>query len=366
MDAIYLDFAKAFDKVPHQRLIHKLRSHGISGSLLTWISSWLYCRRQRVQISGAKSEWIRIASGVPQGSVLGPVLFLIYINDLGIDVNESTTILKFADDTKIYAACNNEDDHRLIQSDLSKLEMWAKDWQMEFNVKKCKTMHLGHSNSRLQYWLGGNVLDSTSCEKDLGVWISSDLKLTHHITEACKKANRMLGMIKRTIVYKNPHILATLYKSLVRPHLEYCCSAWSPYYQKDKDSLEKVQRRFTRMFKELKELDYHDRLQSLGLWTLEERRNRADLIEVFKLYRGYTSIPLKRFFETDSTGRTRGHSQKLCKPCCHKDIRKYFFSVRVINRWNSLSEAIIQSSSVNTFKNHLQKLRITRMGFFMD
>lgn len=244
--------------------------------------------------------------------------------------------------------------------------MWAKDWQMEFNVKKCKTMHLGHSNSRLQYWLGGNVLDSTSCEKDLGVWISSDLKLTHHITEACKKANRMLGMIKRTIVYKNPYILATLYKSLVRPHLEYCCSAWSPYYQKDKDSLEKVQRRFTRMFKELKELDYHDRLQSLGLWTLEERRNRADLIEVFKLYRGYTSIPLKRFFETDSTGRTRGHSQKLCKPCCHKDIRKYFFSVRVINRWNSLSEAIIQSSSVNTFKNHLQKLRITRMGFFMD
>ena len=99
----------------------------------------------------------------------------MYINDLGIDVNESTTILKFAHDTKIYAACNNEDDHRLIQGDLSKLEMWAKDWQMEFNVKKCKTMHLGHSNSRLQYWLGGNVLDSTSCEKDLGVWISSDL-----------------------------------------------------------------------------------------------------------------------------------------------------------------------------------------------
>ena len=230
MAAIYLDFAEAFDKVPHQRLNHKLRSHGISGSLLTLISSWLHCRQQRVQISGAKSEWITIASGVPQGSVLGPILFLIYINDLGVDVNESTTILKFADDTKIYAVCNNEDDQRVIPSDLSKLEKW----QMKFDVKKCKTMHHGHSNSKLQYWLDGNVLNSNSCEKDVRVWISSDLKFTHHVTEAYRKANRMLGMIKRTIVYKNPHILVTLYKSLVRPHLEYCCSAWSLHYQKDR------------------------------------------------------------------------------------------------------------------------------------
>ena len=187
----------------------------------------LHCRRQRVQISGAKSEWITSASGVPQGSVLGPILFLVYINDLGVDVNESTTILKFTDDTKIYAVCNNEHDHRVIPSDLSKLEKWANNWQMKLNVKKCKTMHLGYNNSKLQYWLDGNVLNSTSCEKDVGVWISSDLKLTHHITKACKKANRMLGMIKCTIVYKNPHILVTLYKSQVRSHLEYCCSAWS-------------------------------------------------------------------------------------------------------------------------------------------
>ena len=164
-------------------------------------------------------------------------------------------------DTVLYAVCNNEDDHRVIQSDLEK---WANDWQMKFNVKNCKIIHLGHSNSKLQYWLDGNVLNSTSCE-DLGVWISRDLKLTHHITEACKKANRMLEMMKRTIVYKNPYIPVTLYKSLVCPHLEYSCSAWSPHYQKDKELLKKVQRRFTRM---CKELDYYDHLQSLGLWTL--------------------------------------------------------------------------------------------------
>jgi len=169
-------------------------------------------------------------------------------------------------------------------------------------------------------------------------------------------------MIKCT---KNPYILVTLCKSLVCLHLEYCCSVWSSHYQKDKELLEKVQHCFTRMFKELKELDYYDRLQSLGLCTLEERRNCADLIEVFKLYRSYTLIPLERFFD-DSTSHTRGLSLKLRKPCCYKNIRKYFFSVRVINRWNSLSEATIQSSTVNKFKNHLQRLQNSRMGFFMD
>jgi len=137
--------------------------------------------------------------------------------------------------------------------------------------------------------LDNKVLVSVNCEKDLGVWITDDLKPVYHITEACKKANRMLGLLKRTIVHKDPYTLVTLYKSLVRSYIEYCCSAWSPYYLKD-NCLERVQHRFTRLFKWFKDLDYYDRLHQLGLWSLEERRNRADLIEVFKLCKGFTSI----------------------------------------------------------------------------
>ena len=354
IDAIYLDFAKAFDRVPHQRLIQKLQYHGISGALLKWISSWLHGRRQRVQISGVKSDWITILSGVPQGSVLGPVLFLIYINDLGNEVNASTTILKFADDTKIFGICNTIDEHKVLQDDMVRLQIWANEWQMTFNVDKCKTMHLGYGNKDMEYLLDNKVLASVNCEKDLGVWITDDLKPVYHITEACKKANRMLGLLKRTIVHKDPYILVTLYKSLVRPHLEYCCSAWSPYYLKDKECLERVQHRFTRLFKEFKDLDYYARLRQLRLWSLEERRNRADLIEVFKLCKGLTSIPLERFFDLDTGGRTRGHSLKLRKPSCHTNVRKYFFSIRVINRWNSLGQEAVESTSINSFKKHLQ------------
>ena len=265
IDAIYLDFAKAFDKVPHQRLIQKLRTHGISGAVSRWIISWLSDRKQRVQITGVKSKWIEVTSGVPQGSVLGPVLFLIYINDLATDINKSTTVLNFADDTKIFAVCNDDQDCAVLQNDITKLDKWANTWQMKFNVDKCKTMHLGHGNIQSKYQLDNKVLDSTHSEKDLGIWITDDMKLEYQTAEASKKANRMLGLIKRTIIHKDHHILVALYKSLVRPHLEYCCSAWSPRYVKDKECLEKVQHRFTRLFKDLRDLDYISRLESLGL-----------------------------------------------------------------------------------------------------
>jgi len=350
--------------IPVQNLYQKICSYGISGQLLTWISSWLNGRRQRVQISGNKSGWLDVASGIPQGSVLGPLLFLMFINDLGADVTESTVILKFADDTKVLGICDNDLDHGVIQSDLHKLQQWADAWQMSFNVDKCKILHMGHGNMEYCYWLNGQELHHADTEKDLGILISNDLKVGLQCTEAYKKANKMLGLIRRTIVNKEPRILLALYKSLVRPHLEYCCSAWSPHYVKDKELLEKIQHRFTRMFKELKVLPYMDRIDRLGLWTLEERRNRADLIEVFKICNGYTTLSLEAFFEVDSYGRTRGHNWKLRKPHCTKGIRKYFFSSRVIDRWNKLTDDIVRSPSINSFKKKLRKVRDTRCCIF--
>ena len=153
------------------------------------------------------------------------------------------------------------------------------------------------------------------------MWITDDMKLEYETTEACKKANRMLGLIRRTILHKDQPILVALYKSVVRPHLEYCCSAWSPRYVKDKECLEKVQHRFTWLFKDLRDLDYINRLDRLGLWALEKHRHRADLIEVFKLCKVHTLLLLDRFFQLDNDGRMRGDSLKIHKPCCHLSPR---------------------------------------------
>ena len=172
-------------------------------------------------------------------------------------------------------------------------------------------------------------------------------------------------MIRRTMVYRSPDILTRLYKSLVRPHLEYCVSAWSPHYVKDRERLERVQHRFTRMVPGLKGLEYGGRLERLNLLTLEERRNRADLVELFKISKGLSAIPWNSF-RVDSSERTRGHSKKLVKGSFRRDIRKYFFSQRVVNRWNGLSEEVVSAGTVEDFKRKLEELRKTKKDLLMD
>ena len=195
--------------------LKKVENHGITGKVLRWLNEWLSGRKQRVCINGQCSTWEAVTSGVPQGSVLGPVLFLIFINDL--DSNLLSSVLKFADDTKVFGRVNSDKDREVLQQDLHRLMNWSDRWQMPFNASKCKVMHLGNGNSRFSYFMGDHKLESVNEEKDLGIFITDNLKPT-----------------------------------LVRPHLEYCSSAWSPYYEKDKFLLERVQHRFTRMVPGLK------------------------------------------------------------------------------------------------------------------
>ena len=364
VDVLYLDFSKAFDKVPHMRLLSKLKAHGVDGKVLGWIGAWLAGRYQRVCVEGMHSRWRVVFSGVPQGSVLGPVLFLIFINDL--DSHILNKVLKFADDTKVYGMVNNNADHDRLQNDLDTLSEWAARWQMQFNVDKCKVMHLGRTNPCFDYIMNSQVLQRAATEKDLGVLVTENGKVAGQCTESYSKSNRMLGLVKRTIRYRHPKVLINLYKTLVRPHLEYSMSAWNPHYQKDKILLERVQHRFTRLFKDLKDLPYDDRLKRLGLWSLEERRNRGDLIEVFKMVKGLSDVSWQTFFQRSTVSSTRGHDWKLVKPFCKKDSRLHFFSLRVINRWNSLSQDLVDSTSVNSFKSGLEKLRFRKMGFFKD
>ena len=360
VDIIYLDFQKAFDKVPHQRLLHKLKAHGIGDSITDWIEQWLTDRRQRVVVDGEVSNWKSVLSGVPQGSVLGPILFLIYINDL--DDSITSNVLKFADDTKLFRKVNTDGDKQHLQNDLDRLVKWSEKWQMLFNFGKCKCLHTGHGNLNVNYKMGDTVLGTTVKEKDLGVTISADMKVSEQCGIAASKGNQILGLIRRNITYKGKKLIIPLYKAIVRPHLEYCIQAWRPYRKKDIDTLERIQRRATKMIPELRDLSYEERLKECGLTTLETRRLRGDQIEVFKILNGYEIIDRNMFFSLKKDSRTRGHEVKLVKDQCRLDIRKHSFSQRTINEWNKLSTDCVTASSVNMFKNKVDTY-IRRAGY---
>jgi ribonuclease P/MRP protein subunit RPP40 len=286
-------------------------------------------------------------------------LFLIYINDL--DDSVYSKVLKFADDTKLFSVVSNANDIDKLQMDLRNLCNWSQDWQMLFNVDKCKIMHLGYNNSRAKYEMNGKYLEEVTEERDLGVIMRSDLKCSSQCIKAVSTANRVLGMIKRTFSVTDKDIILQLYKSLVRPHLEYSVQAWRPHFQKDIDLIEGVQRRATKLISSLKDKTYEERLRLLNLQTLETRRIRGDLIEVFKMFKGFENIDPYIFFRLN-TAPTRGHSLKLIKPRCRLDIRKYSFAHRIIDIWNSLDESIIACDSINGFKGRIDKFLYGR-GF---
>ena len=299
------------------------------------------------------SSWKSVLSGVPQGSVLGPILFLVYINDLEEGVTGN--ILKFADDTKLFTKTKEIGDKQNLQDDIDKLVKWSEKWQMLFNFGKCKCLHIGPGNTSMNYEMGGTILSTTVKEKDLGVTMNANMKVSEQCRIAASKANQVLGMIRRNITYKVKSLIVPLYKAIVRPHLEYCIQAWSPYLRKDIDMLEKIQRRATKLIPGLRDLRYEERLKECGLTTLETRRLRGDQIEVFKILNGYENIDSNIFFEIKESKITRGHNYTLVKKQSRLDVRKYSFSQRIINVWNKLSIDCVHASSVNMFKNKIDK-----------
>jgi ribonuclease P/MRP protein subunit RPP40 len=359
VDAVYLDFQKAFDKVSHSKLLSKMARYGIDDGVVRWVRNWLSGRRQRVVIEGVASGWELVLSGVPQGSVLGPVLFIVFIDD--IDEGIRSTVLKFADDTKLVARVGSEEDRERLRQDLIGLYKWSEDWQMLFNLDKCAVMHFGFANEGMEVRLGDRVLGEKKSERDLGVIVQSDLKVDKQCSKAANEANRRLGMINRNFTCKAKKVILPLYKSIVRPHLDYCVQAWRPHYRKDIDMLEKVQRRATRMVEGLEGYSYGDRLRILGLTTLETRFLRADLIEVFKILRGFDKLEPDRFFQVVGDGARRGHSFKLFKKRYRLDVGKFKFASRVCEEWNRLGDGIVSAETLNVFKmrldHHLRNVR---------
>ena len=360
VDEIFLDFRKAFDKVSHERLLYKLEHMGVKGTILLWLSNFLNERKQRVKVNGSYSCWAEVTSGVPQGSVLGPLLFVAYINDLPSKLLSQCNL--FADDSKIYNIVDNALNIQKLQDDINKCSEWADEWKMEFHPHKCKVLHFGSKNTENEYVIGNNKIMPANYEKDLGVTISDDLKWTEHIKICANKANRMIGLIRRTFSYIDQEMFLMLYKTFIRPLVEYCPEVWNPHLEKNINVLEKVQRRATKLVSDLRNVPYEERLIRLKLFPLKDRRLRGDMITTFKLLNGLIDVDANRLVplldSTVSQINTRSHNQQIKCKVPRSNLRRYFFTNRIVLSWNTLSRDTVNSPSVEVFKDRYDRERL--------
>ena len=314
-------------------------------------------------LNGKMSTWKSVKSGVPQGSVLGPVLFILFINDIDDVTGASTCLWKFADDTKVVRTVKDEADQSEFQADIDALKKWSDDWLMQFNASKCKVVHIGKHNPGYFYTMGGHapagcVLEESTGEKDLGVLESSTLKPSEQCAAASKKANQVLGQMANSLTYRDKNTWLKLYRQYVRPHLEYCVQAWCPWTESDIEVLEQVQQRAIRMTSGLTATNYEDRLKEVGMMTLRQRRYRGDMIEVWKVVSGKSADCDKLFtlVQNYSQRETRGSVSLNLAPIKTKlDIRKNFFTSRVISPWNKLPISLKLADTIESFKLQFDK-----------
>ena len=342
IDVIFLDLSKAFDTVPHDLLIVKLKKYGFSGNLLDWFRNYTTGRKQQVVLDGCMSDKLPVKSGVPQGSILGPLLFLLYINDLEINVNNSKLAL-FADDTKLYREINDINDSLLLQHDLDRVADWSRSWGLTFNESKCTHMSISRKSCTLNcsYHLNHITISKVYVSKDLGILIDNHLKFDQHIQQSVLKANRVLWMLKRSIVDTNCEIKKLFYVSLVRPILEYGSQLWSPYMKKHVYSIESVQRSASRFILNYQELNYDQRLRSLKLLPLMYRREFLDIMLFYKIFHNKTPLNISDFFTLNVNERYDVRvSNDIYVPFARTEQYRNSFFVRVLHLWNKLPRDI--------------------------
>ena len=351
---ILLDFSKAFDKVPHQRLLMKLDYYGVRGQTLKWIQNFLMHRTQQVVVEGEKSSTGDVISGVPQGSVLGPTLFLIYIND--ITTNIKATVRLFADDTALYQKIHQQSDATSLQKDLDTLQDWEEQWQMGFNVSKCHVLSVTNKKNPIKssYFLHQQPLEKVNSAKYLGVEITSDLHWGKHINSISSKANQTSAFIYRNLRGCPDSVQAHCYKSLARPVLEYASPVWDPHQSTLINSLEAVQRRAARrIVGDFSPSSSATVITSkLNLPSLQERRLQAKNMMMYKIVNGLVDMSPPAGILTTRDERLRGHGFKTLHS--RVDAFRHSFFPSAIRAWNELPVELTSAKNPDLFKKHVE------------
>ena len=353
VDVIYTDLAKAFDKVSHPKLLEVVQSYGITGNLYNWIRSFLSHRKQTVSIGVSLSDSLSVQSGVPQGSVIGPLLFILFIDDLSrIDLLGSKLSM-YADDVKVYSSNPN-----FLQSDLNAVVNFFEKRQLQLAPAKCKYLAVGKATRNHNYLINDQEVDQCSSVKDLGVTIMEDLKWTHHINTIKSQAFRKCFHILKSFHSKNIWTLLKAYLVFVRPKLEFSSVIWTPQLLYLIRSLESVQRLYTRRICDRCKIpydSYQDRLYKLNIKSLRYRRVEADLVMVYKILHSLVDLSMHDFFEYYlSPYNTRRHTYCLKVIRCLSKRQQGGFAERVVKIWNSLPASVVEADSLSNFRKKLK------------
>lgn len=363
-DTIYLDFAKAFDKVDHNILCHKIKRLGITGKVGVWIREFLVGRSQQVSANGALSSPSPVISGVPQGTVLGPVLFILMIEDLDSDLIHSIAS-KYADDTRVTARVSNQDEAECFQAELDdKIYPWGPANNMLLNGDKFEHLHIGNNLHQIRPKYKdpvGNIIEEKEHIKDLGVIVSNDLTWNKHIEETVSKARIMSGWALRTFTTRHKDPMITIWNVQVRPILDYCSPLWSPCPNnyRNIDLLEGTQRAYTRNISGMEGLDYGQRLKVLHMYSVQRRHERYKIIYIYKIKEKLVqNISVSHGLQFSQRGRLGCVCRVPSYPLYHNKAviaRNNSFALTASSLWNSLPKHIrdISGVSVDAFKRRL-------------
>ena len=343
IDIIMLDYAKAFDTINHSILLHKLKKFGISGKVGKWIANFLLNRNQKVAINGFQSKPSQVISGVPQGTILGPVLFLVYIADITDNITKSK-VSSYADDSKVSKEIKTEQDGKDLQEDTNKLYKWTSNNLMEFNTTKFEVLKIG-PNSDLKKNIKysnpiGEEIPETDVTKDLGVYFNSSGDFSDHIKIKVSKAKQIAGYIMRTFLSRKPEILLILLRSLVLPIIDYSSIIWNPHTFQDIATLESVQRNYTSKLEGMSDMNYYQRLKSLKLYSSERRRDRYSILYIFKIIHGKVPNPGICFKWSPRRGKVLTYPSVRCQPSKAATLLYHSFTRRAPRLFNALPQSL--------------------------
>lgn len=369
VDAIYIDFSRAFDSVVHSKLILKLNNLGIRGILLQWLIAFLSNRFQCVVTEHCSSFWLPVISGIPQGSVLGPVLFILFVDDIGLICEGSSVTHKlFADDLKLYTTLKSDCDAAELQCSLDRLRHWCDDWQLSINTSKCHTLHIGSNNNSAPYFLNGCQVSAADVVADLGVNMDHFLNYDKHINNVIGKAYSRVGVLYRGFASRNVRVLRQAYVTYVRPVLEYASSVWSPHLLKHINAIERVQKLFTRRIPSLSSLSYPERLAAMSLEPLELRRLKADLILYKKCFLNTVALSSNDYFSLQQdVSQTRTGGNRIIPQLCRTNTFQNAFFNRCISCYNCLPLCVANCNSISCFKrllNNTDLSAFTKCSYF--